>query len=119
MDHALNIQVFAGANGYAYGNVELTQGEQAKYANSIMRALGQERKMPLQGWFAESASKKEAYSVFYLSGRLAARDIDDTTALSGPNYIPTEVKGQNITDFLKASIPNRYGMPGIHQKKRF
>ena len=58
--------------------------------------------MPLQGWFAESASKKEAYSVFYLSGRLAARDIDDTTALSGPNYIPTEVKGQNITDFLKA-----------------
>ena len=67
-----------------------------------MRALGQERKMPLQGWFAESASKKEAYSVFYLSGRLAARDIDDTTALSGPNYIPTEVKGQNITDFLKA-----------------
>lgn len=102
MDHALNIQVFAGANGYAYGNVELTQGEQAKYANSIMRALGQERKMPLQGWFAESASKKEAYSVFYLSGRLAARDIDDTTALSGPNYIPTEVKGQNITDFLKA-----------------
>ena len=102
MDHPLNLQVFAGANGYAYGNVELSQGEQAKYANSIMRALGEQRKMPLQGWFAESASKKEAYSVFYLSGRLVARDIDDKVAIAGPGYAPAEVKGQNITDFLKA-----------------
>lgn len=98
----LNIQLFAGANGYEYGNVELSQGEQAKYANSIMRALGGTNKMPLQGWFAESASKKEAYSVFYLSGRLQARDIDDTVKYAGPDYTPKDVKGQDISDFLKA-----------------
>ena len=92
----------AGAGGYEYGNVVLTQGEQAKYANSIMRALGQTKKMPLQGWFAESASKNAAYSVFYLSGKLAARDIDDKVKTTEPNYAPAEVKGQEIADFLTA-----------------
>lgn len=80
----------------------LTQGEQARYANSIMRALGGTKKMPLQGWFAEASSKNAAYCVFYLSGRLAARDIDDTVTYTEPGYAPADVKGQDITDFLKA-----------------
>lgn len=58
--------------------------------------------MPLEGWFETSASKKYAYSLFYVSGRLSARDVDDTTAIVGPNYVPGEVKGQNIANFLQS-----------------
>lgn len=98
----LNIQLFAGAGGYEYGNVNLSAGEQAKYVNSVKRALNTTNKMPLEGWFEKSASTKEAYSLFYVSGRLEARDIDDTQAMSGPNYTPGEVKGQDTGTFLQS-----------------
>lgn len=98
----LNIQLFAGAGGYEYGNVNLTAGEQAKYANSVKRALNTTNKMPLEGWFEKSASTKEAYSLFYVSGRLEARDIEDNQAMSGPNYTPGEVKGQDTGTFLQS-----------------
>lgn len=75
-----------------------------------MRALGGTKKMPLQGWFAEASSKNAAYCVFYLSGRLTARDIDDTVTYAAPGYSPADVQGQDITDFLKAIRVTATGM---------
>lgn len=122
LNQPLNIQLFAreaGAGGYQYGNVVLTEGEQARYANSIMRALGQDKKMPLQGWFAEAASKNAAYCIFYLSGKLAARDIDDTVVYENTNHTPANVKGQDITDFLRAVRVMAKGMEcPVYVKRR-
>lgn len=114
----LNIQLFAGAGGYEYGNVTLTKGEQARYSNSIAKALNTTSTMPLVGWFEESASTKEAYSIFYVSGRLQARDIDDSVKFDS-NGVPQEVKGQDITDFLQsiAVFPKGMECP-VYVKRR-
>lgn len=56
--------------------------------------------MPLQGWFQESASKSEAYSVFYVTGRLASRDINDKEVFA--NNTPKDVQGTATTDFLQS-----------------
>lgn len=115
----LNIQLFAGEGGYEYGNVNLSAGEQAKYANSVKRALNTTKKMPLEGWFEKSASTNEAYSLFYVSGRLESRDIDDKQAISGPNYTPAEVKGQDTGTFLRSIkvIPTGMECP-VYVKRR-
>lgn len=115
----LNIQLFAGEGGYEYGNVNLSAGEQAKYANSVKRALNTTKKMPLEGWFEKSASTNEAYSLFYVSGRLESRDINDKQAISGPNYTPAEVKGQDTGTFLRSIkvIPTGMECP-VYVKRR-
>ncbi|WP_461811355.1 phage capsid protein [Faecalimonas sp.] len=64
----INIQIFANKQ------VDLSPGEQARYTNTIMTKLGGANKMPLEGWFAKSQSNNAGYSVFYVGGKLAARD---------------------------------------------
>ncbi len=81
----LNIQIFANKQ------VDLTPGEQARYINTVMTKLGGANSMPLQGWFAKSQSKNAGYSIFYVGGKLAARD--RTSNFNGPGNNFKDVEG--------------------------
>lgn len=94
----LNIQLFAERG--EYGNIDLTQGEQAKYVNSILRKLGNDNRFPLTEYFAKSASTKEAYSLFYVSGSIEARDVTSNYDTTDHNY--KTIKGTNTEGFLKS-----------------
>lgn len=89
----LNIQLFG-----ATKNVELTEGEQAKYVNNIMRALGQTNAFPLQQYMAKSASNNAAYSVFYVAGTLTARDREANADTANQNF--KDVKGVSNQNLL-------------------
>lgn len=93
----LNIQLFG-----ATKNVELTEGEQAKYVNNIMRALGQTNAFPLQQYMAKSASNNAAYSVFYVAGTLTARNREANVDTANQNF--KDVKGvanQNLLTSIR------------------
>ena len=65
----MNIQLFAAGD-----HVNLTEGEQARYVNTIMRKLGRPNSLPLQTYMAKSQSQNAAYSLFYVGGSIKARD---------------------------------------------
>lgn len=81
----LNIQIFANKQ------VDLTPGEQARYVNTIMTKLGGADRIPLNNWFAKSQSKNAAYSLFYVGGKLVARD--RTSNFNGPDNNFKDVTG--------------------------
>ena len=93
----LNIQLF-GAND----NVNLSDGEQAKYVNNIIRALGRPGVIPLENYFAKSVSTNAAYSLFYVGGRFKARDRENNIDTTNKNYKDT--KGLNTTEKFIQSI---------------
>lgn len=99
----LNVQLFA--------NVELTEGEQARYTNSILRALGRPGVMPLEKYFAKSVSTNAAYSVFYVGKTLEARD-----RVSNENTVDRtfdDVKGVNAGNLIESIrvIPTELEVP--------
>lgn len=102
----LNIQLFG-----ATKNVELTEGEQAKYVNNIMRALGQTNSFPLKQYMATSASTNAAYSVFYVAGALSARDREANADTTNQNF--KDVKGvanQNLLTSIRV-VPTEMEVP--------
>lgn len=99
----LNIQLFA--------NVELTEGEQARYTNNILRALGRPGVMPLEKYFAKSVATNAAYSVFYVGKSVEARDRvsnEDTV-----NNTFNDVKGVNAGNLIESIrvIPTELEVP--------
>lgn len=102
----LNIQMFG-----ATKNVELTEGEQAKYVNNIMRALGQTNSFPLKQYMATSASNNAAYSVFYVAGTLTARDRESNADATNQNF--TDIKGVANSNLLTSIrvVPTEMEVP--------
>lgn len=80
----MDIQIFANKQ------VDLSPGEQARYVNTVMTKLGGANSMPLQSWFATSQSKNAGYSVFYVGGKLAARDRTSNFNGTGNNFKDVE-----------------------------
>lgn len=69
LNDKLNIQVFSSPNHLA-----LTQGEQARYMNTILEALGGADAMPLQRGMQIDTSPKTENALFYDMGNLTARE---------------------------------------------
>lgn len=65
----LNIQVFAGPT-----HLMLTEGEQARYMNTMLEALGGADAMPLQRFMQIDSSPNTENAVFYDFGKLVARE---------------------------------------------
>ena len=79
------IQLFGGND-----NVNLSDGEQAKYVNNIIRALGKPGVVPLEKYFAKSVATNAAYSVFYVGGKFKARDRENNINSTNKNYNDTK-----------------------------
>ena len=92
---ALNIQLFAAGD-----HVNLTEGEQARYVNTVMRKLGRVDAMPLQKYMAVSQSKNAAYSVFYVAEGVEARDRQLNKNDNNVNF--DDVKGVKAGQLIKS-----------------
>lgn len=91
---SFNIQIFANKQ------VDLTPGEQARYVNTIMTMLGGADSIPLSNWFAKSQSKNAGYSLFYVGGKLAARD--RTSNFNGTDNNFKDVAGVDAGKLIKS-----------------
>ncbi len=91
----LNIQLFGAGD-----HVNLTEGEQARYVNTIMKKLGRPNSLPLQQYFAKSQSKNAAYSVFYVGEGLQARDRASNRNDTNNNF--DDVKGVKAGQLIKS-----------------
>lgn len=99
-----NIQLFAGTP-----NVNLTEGEQAKYVNNVIRAVGKpDAKPSVERYFAKSVSTNAAYSLFYVGGRLTARDRVSTENQTNKNF--DDVKGVTAGKLIKSVMVIPTGM---------
>lgn len=92
---ALNIQLFAAGD-----HVNLTEGEQARYVNTVMRRLGRVDAMPLQKYMAVSQSTNAAYSVFYVAEGVEARDRQANKNDANVNF--DDVKGVKGGQLIKS-----------------
>lgn len=85
-------------------NVELSEGEQAKYVNNINRALGRPGIMPLEKYMAKSAATNAAYSVFYVGKRLTARDRQNNENTTDKNFNDVKgVDGGNLIESIRVT----------------
>lgn len=92
---ALNIQLFAAGD-----HVNLTEGEQARYVNTVMRRLGRVDALPLQKYMATSQSTNAAYSVFYVAEGVEARDRQANKNDTNVNF--DDVKGVKAGQLIKS-----------------
>lgn len=85
--HRLNIQLFAGAV-----DVKLSPGEQQRYVNSILRALGGNDSLPLQEFMQQDSTANAKESIFFGGKKLEARyRSDEVFELDG--VTPKQISG--------------------------
>ncbi|MGL5440410.1 MAG: hypothetical protein ACRDA4_08565 [Filifactoraceae bacterium] len=87
----LNIQVFAGPT-----HLMLTEGEQARYMNTMLEALGGADAMPLQRFMQIDSSPNTENAIFYDFGKLVARERANIT---NDNQL-----GQNVTPITGTQV---------------
>lgn len=97
LDNKLNIQVFSGQN-----HAMLSEGEQARYSNTILEALGGADAMPLQRGMQVDSSPNTENAIFYDFGKLTARErvniTDDRQLGQGITPIPgVKVKSVSVS----------------------
>lgn len=91
----LNIQLFAVGE-----HVKLTEGEQAKFINSVQRKLGGTDQLPLEKYMAKDQTQKAAYSVFYVGGEVEARNRATNRNDNNNNF--DDVKGVKAGQLIKS-----------------
>lgn len=92
----INIQIFANKP------VDLTEGEQVRYQNTVMKRLGGVNTKPLERYMAKSTSNSAKGSIFYVGGQLIARDRGSNVNGAGNNFndITGVDSGKLITSIL-------------------
>lgn len=91
LDNKLNIQVFSGQN-----HAMLSEGEQARYSNTILEALGGTDSLPLQRYMQIDSSPKTENAIFYDFGKLTARERVNITDDSQLGQGVTPIKGTKV-----------------------
>lgn len=92
----INIQIFANKP------VDLTEGEQLRYQNTVMKRLGGVNTKPLERYMAKSTSNSAKGSIFYVGGQLTARDRGSNANGANNNFndITGVDSGKLITSIL-------------------
>lgn len=100
MGTKLNIQLFAGPT-----HLMLTEGEQARYVNTMLKALGGSDALPLSRYMQIDSSPKTENAIFYTFGKLVARE---RKPITNDNQLGKDIAPVPGTNVLSVSVSPKW-----------